>query len=77
MTQNPRPANETQGKAAKFRLIASVKRGIGSDFDEMSESYATIDAARTAGQSLSRNERIAHVLIARDDVPPAFVEWVS
>jgi hypothetical protein len=77
MTQDLRPANETQGEAARFRLIASVKRGIGSNFDECGKSYPTVDAARIAGQSLSRNERIAHVLIARDDVPPTFVEWVA
>ena len=77
MTQDYRPANTPQGKTARFRLIASVKRGIGSDFDEPWESYSTLEAARLAGQSLSRRERIGHVLIARDEVPPTFVEWVA
>jgi hypothetical protein len=77
MTQNPPPANEAEGTAARFRLVAGVKRGIGSDFDETWKSYPTVDAARIAGQALSRNERVAHVLIARDDVPPEFVEWVT
>jgi len=77
MRHDTRPANDTRGEASGFRLIASVKRGIGSDFDEVSKSYATVEAARIAGKSLGQNERIAHVLIARDDVPPTFVEWVA
>jgi hypothetical protein len=61
-----------------FRLIATVKRGIASNLAEVWTPYRTLDEARAAGASLSRYERVAHVLIASDDVvPPAFVEWVS
>jgi hypothetical protein len=70
------PQREAQSSAEHYRLIANVKRGIASDFDELCTSYPTVDAARAAAQSLSRSERVGHVLIARDDVPPAFVEWV-
>ena len=77
MSSDHQTVNEKQSSAPRFRLIASVKRGIGSDFDEVWESYPTIDAARIAGRSLGRQERVGHVLIARDEVPPTFVEWVA
>ena len=66
----------TQSPTEHYRLIASVKRGVASDFDEVCTSYPTVDAARAAAQSLIRHERVGHVLIARDDVPATFVEWV-
>jgi hypothetical protein len=59
-----------------FRLIATVKRGVASDLDEMLTSYSTLDAAREAALSLGQHEIVATVMIARDDVPPTFVEWV-
>jgi hypothetical protein len=71
-----RDKDHAQSATAHFRLIASVKRGVASDFDEVCTSYPTIDAARAAAQSLIRRDRIGHVLIARDDVPSTFVEWV-
>jgi hypothetical protein len=27
--------------------------------------------------ALARDERVAHVMIVRDDVPPSFVEWAA
>jgi hypothetical protein len=71
-----REEEKAQSATEHFRLIASVKRGVASDFDEVCTSYPTVDAARTAAQSLIRRERVGHVLIARDDVPSTFVEWV-
>jgi hypothetical protein len=59
-----------------FRLIATVKRGVSSDLDEMSVSYCTLDDAREAARALSRRELVTNVMIARDDIPPTFVEWV-
>lgn len=67
---------ETRPAPEHYRLVANVKRGVASDFDELCTSYPTVEAARAAAQSLSGRERIGHVLIARDDVPPVFVEWV-
>jgi hypothetical protein len=58
-----------------FRLIATVKRGVASDLDEVLASYATLDAAREAAVSLGQHELVATVMITRDDVPPTFVEW--
>jgi hypothetical protein len=60
-----------------FRLVTIVKRGSASNLPPTWSAYPTLDAAREAGQSLMRDERVAHVMIVRDTVPPAFVEWVA
>lgn len=59
-----------------FRLVATVKRGVASDLDELGLSYDTLDDAREAARSLSGHELVTNVMITRDDVPPKFVEWV-
>jgi hypothetical protein len=71
-----RPARVPGRKAGKrkkmFRLIATVKRGVASDLDEVSTPYSTLDEAREAALSLSRFDVVTSVMITRDD---AFVEW--
>ena len=59
-----------------FRLIATLKRGVGSDLDEVGVLYETLEDARQAAQSLARHDVVSHVMIAREGVPPEFVEWV-
>jgi hypothetical protein len=60
-----------------FRLIVTVRRGSACNIEGTSTSYATIEAARLQATALLRHERVQRVLIARDEVPPAFVEWVE
>jgi hypothetical protein len=60
-----------------FRLIVSVKRGVASDLAPTWIRYPTLEAARAAAVALARDERVAHVMIVRDDVPPSFVEWAA
>jgi len=58
-----------------FRLIVTVKRGSASNLSPTWTAYPTVDAARAAAASLMRHERVARVMIVRDEVPPVFVEW--
>jgi hypothetical protein len=58
-----------------FRLVATVKRGVSSDLDEVLTPYRTLEDAREAARSLSHSDVVANVMITRDDVPPTFVEW--
>ncbi|HUK33440.1 MAG TPA: hypothetical protein VLV86_06000 [Vicinamibacterales bacterium] len=58
-----------------FRLIATLKRGVGTDLDEVGTLYATLEDARRAAQMLAHHDVVSHVMIAREGVPPAFVEW--
>jgi hypothetical protein len=36
-----------------------------------------MDAARVGAKALLRDERVARVMIVRDQAPPAFVEWAA
>ncbi|HJZ70608.1 MAG TPA: hypothetical protein VKE51_02655 [Vicinamibacterales bacterium] len=58
-----------------FRLVAIVKRGVGSDLDEVGMSYSTLDDAHHAASALSRRDVIASIMIIDDSIPPTFVEW--
>jgi hypothetical protein len=39
--------------------------------------YETIEAARFGTATLFRDDRVLRAMIVRDEVPPAFVEWVE
>jgi hypothetical protein len=58
-----------------FRLIATVKRGSASNLPAMWVTHPTLDAARAGARSLLREERVIRVMIVRDEIPLAFVEW--
>jgi hypothetical protein len=60
-----------------FRLIATMRRGTATDLAAASARYPTIDAARTGSAELLHDERILRVMIVRNEVPPAFAEWVE
>jgi MFS family permease len=64
-------------KRSMFRLIVTVKRGVASDLAATWIRYPTLEAARAAAEALARNERVAHVMIVRDDAPPSCVEWAA
>ena len=58
-----------------FRLIATVKPGT-ADFPQVVTTYATQELARAAGQELMRHERVLRVMVAQNEAPPRFVEWL-
>jgi hypothetical protein len=60
-----------------FKLIPTMRRGSSSGFPETWARYASIDAARLGTAALLRDDRILRVMIVRNEVPPAFVEWVE
>ncbi len=60
-----------------FRLIITVRRGSACNLEGAATTYALIDAARLGAAALFRNERVQRVVIARDDLPPSFVEWLE
>lgn len=62
---------------AGFRLIVTVRRGSASNIEGASMAYPTIESARQGAAALLRHERVARVAIARDEIPPVFVEWVE
>jgi hypothetical protein len=60
-----------------FKLIATMRRGSSSNFTAVSARYATVEAARIGTATLLRDERILRVMIVRNEIPPAFVEWAE
>jgi hypothetical protein len=60
-----------------FKLIATMRRGTSTDLAAAYARYPTIDAARVGTTVLLRDDRILRVMIVRNEIPPAFVEWVE
>ena len=60
-----------------FKLIATMRRGTSTDLAAAYARYPTIDAARIGTTVLLRDDRILRVMIVRNEIPPAFVEWVE
>jgi hypothetical protein len=60
-----------------FKLIATMRRGSSTGIAAASAPYDTIDAARVGTAVLLRDDRILRAMIVRDEIPPAFVEWVE
>jgi len=74
---NRAPAAATDQQKGPFRLILTVKRGVSSDFAATWMRYSTLDEARSAAAALTRDERVVHIMIARDEIPPHAVEWAA
>jgi len=60
-----------------FRLIATVRRGSSANIAAAWARYPTVDAARLGSADLLRDDRIVRVMIAHNQTPPSFVEWVE
>jgi hypothetical protein len=60
-----------------FKLIATMRRGTATDLAAAWARYPTVEAARLGTGVLLRNDRILRVMIVRNEVPPAFVEWAE
>jgi hypothetical protein len=60
-----------------FRLITTMRRGSGSDLAPAWARYATLAAARIGVTALLRDDRVLRVMVVRNEVPPAFVEWAE
>jgi len=58
-----------------FRLITTMKQGTASGLPAAAARYATVEAARVGAADLFRNDRVLKVMIVRNEVPPAFIEW--
>jgi hypothetical protein len=58
-----------------FRLVTTVRRGSASGMPPAWARYASVEAARTGAAELLREERVLRVMIVRNEVPGAFVEW--
>ncbi len=60
-----------------FRLITTTRRGGSAAMPQACARYAGLEAARAGGVELLRDDRVVRVMVVRNEVPPAFVEWVE
>jgi len=60
-----------------FKLIATMRRGSSTGIAAAWARYDTVEAARIGTATLFRDDRILRVMIVRNEVPPAFVEWAE
>lgn len=60
-----------------FKLIATMKRGSATNLAAAAARYPTIDAARRGTATMLADDRVLRVMIVRNEVPPAFVEWAE
>lgn len=60
-----------------FRLIATMRRGSATGIPAAWGRYATMEAARLGSIALLRDDRILRVMIVRNEIPGAFVEWAE
>jgi hypothetical protein len=60
-----------------FRLVPTMRRGSASSLPSAWAHYPSIEAARLGGAELLREDRILRVMIVRNEIPQAFVEWME
>ena len=60
-----------------FKLITTMRRGTATDLAAAWARYPTIEAARLGTAALLHDDRILRVMIVRNEIPPAFVEWAE
>ncbi len=58
-----------------FRLVATMRRGSSSGIPAAWARYATVELARVGATEMLREDRILRVMIVRNEMPQAFVEW--
>jgi len=60
-----------------FRLIATMRRGSASGMPQAWARYAAVETARAGAAELLRDDRGVRVMVVRNEVPSAFVEWAE
>ena len=60
-----------------FRLVATMRRGSASGMPQAWARYASIEVARLGGAELLKEDRVLRVMVVRDEIPSAFVEWLE
>jgi len=65
------------GCQGMFKLIATMRRGNATNLSAAWSRYPTLESARLGTTTLLHDERIVRVMIVRNEIPPAFVEWVE
>lgn len=60
-----------------YALVATMRRGSATGIAAAWARYPTIEAAWIGSTTLLRDDRVLRVMIVRNEMPPAFVEWAE
>ena len=60
-----------------FKLITTMRRGSSCDLAAAWARYPTLESARLGTAVLLRDDRILRVMVVRNEIPFAFVEWAE
>ena len=60
-----------------FKLVTTMRRGSASGMPQAWARYASIETARAGATELLREERVLRVMVVRNEIPLAFVEWME
>jgi hypothetical protein len=60
-----------------FKLITTMRRGSSTDIAAAWARYPTIESARLGTATLLRDDRVLRVMVVRNEIPFAFVEWAE
>jgi hypothetical protein len=58
-----------------FRLVTTMRRGSASGMPQAWAVYSSVEAARSGAAELLKEDRVLRVMIVRNEIPTAFVEW--
>jgi hypothetical protein len=58
-----------------FKLVTTMRRGSASGMPQAWARYASIETARAGAVELLREDRVLRVMVVRNEIPLAFVEW--
>ena len=60
-----------------FRLVATMRRGSSSGIPQAWARYASVEMARAGAAEMLREDRVLRVMIVRNEIPSAVVEWLE
>ena len=60
-----------------FRLVATMRRGSASGMPQAWARYPSVETARTGAAELLKEDRVLRVMIVRNEIPSAVVEWLE
>jgi hypothetical protein len=60
-----------------FRLVPTMRRGSASGMPQAWARYASVEAARTGAAELLKEDRVLRVMVVRNEIPLAYVEWLE
>jgi hypothetical protein len=72
-----KPRYSRLGCQRMFKLIATMRRGTATNLAAAWARYPTLASARLGTTTLLHDDRIVRVMIVRNEIPPAFIEWVE